>query len=250
MASTMTDKILALAGTELKLVFRNRTVAVSSVLVPIALGLFWAFSLGGSDPRGWTLVIALQLAVTLGMGIYVTATQTVVARRHNLVLKRMRTSGISDTGLLGATVAPSVVLGIGQLVIFAVINAVFGAPLPSSPVPLVLALLAGLALMVAAALATTVVTPSPERAQVTTLPLVFVVLGAAVALLMLPLEGWWQALVALPGAGIGQLVRLAFAPGGEAGGLLPTLLAAFTVLAWAVLFGWFARRRFRWDPRS
>ncbi|MFC5996013.1 ABC transporter permease [Pseudonocardia hispaniensis] len=250
MAGGTIDKILSLAGTELKLLFRNRTVAVSSVLVPIALGLFWALTLGDGGPQAWSLVIALQLAVTLGMGIYVTATQIVVARRHNLVLKRMRTSGISDAGLLVATVAPSVLLGIGQLVIFAVINAMFGAPAPGAPVPLVLAVLAGLALMVAAALATTVVTPSPERAQITTLPLVFVVLGAAVALLMLPVEGWWRALVALPGAGIGQLVRLAFDADAATGGLPAMLLAALTLLAWTVLFGWFAHRRFRWDPRT
>lgn len=249
----MTSKVLALAAAETKLVLRNRTVAVSSVLLPVALGAFWAWSFndGNDNLQITAMVVALQIAVVLGMGIYVTATQTVVARRHSRVLKRMRTSGLSDTGLLAAIIVPSVVIGIVQLAVFAVINAVTGTPLPVEPLPLVIAVLGGLALVVTAALATAVVTPSPERAQITTLPLVFVMLGAAIALVFLPTDGWWQALVAVPGAAIGELTRLAFGGSGGADTVLPPVLAAtVALLAWAAVFGYLALRRFRWDPRT
>ncbi|WP_214370643.1 ABC transporter permease [Pseudonocardia sp. H11422] len=246
-------RVLALAGTELRLMLRNKTVAVSSVALPLALGLFWAFSFSGAEEPGMAaMVIALQLSVVLAMGIYVTATQTVVARRHTRVLKRMRTSGISDAGLLVATVAPAVVLGLGQLVVFGIINVATGTPLPADPFPLLLALLGGLALVVTAALATTVITPSPERAQITTLPLTFVLLGATVLLTMAPDEGWWQAIVAVPGAAIGQLTQLAYRGGTWASGVagLPALLPAVAaLLVWPALFGYLAARRFRWDPR-
>jgi ABC-2 type transport system permease protein len=251
--STEAGRVLALTATEVRLVLRNRTVAVSAIVVPLGLGLFWSFTFGtGGDPASFAVVLALQLAVVLSMGIYVTATLTLVARRHARVLKRMRTSGMSDRGLLLATVAPSVVLGLAQLVVFAVINAATGAPLPVDPVPLVLAVLGGLALVVTAALATTIVTQSPERAQITTLPLTFVLLGAAIVLAIAPLDGWWQALVAVPGAAIGQLAQLTmtgatWAPG--ALGLPAAVPALVALVVWPVVFGVLAMRRFRWDPR-
>lgn len=249
----MTDKILALAASELRVLLRNRTVAVTSVLTPLALGLFWVFTTPADDPAGAALVVALQLAVTFAMGVYVASTLTVVARRRARVLKRMRTSGLSDVGLLVALVTPCVVVGAAQLVVFAAVDVVAGVALPVEPLPLVFALLGGTALAVGAGLATTIVTPSPERAQITTMPLTFVLLGSVVALVLLPTDGAWRALLALPGAGVADLTRLAFTGGAWAAGPagLPALLPAVLALAaWTAAFGWLARRRFRWDDRS
>lgn len=249
-----TSRVLALASTEAKLVLRNRTVAVSSLLLPLGLGIFWAFSFGGDDaPAGGAIILALQLGVVLSMGIYVTATQVLVARRHNGVLKRMRTSSLSDRGLLVATVAPSVLLGIAQLAIFAVFGAVTRTAVPVDVVPLVLAVVGGIVLVVTAAIATAVLTPSPERSQITTLPLTFVLLGGAVATSVIPLDSApFQALALVPGAAVGQLVQLSttgdtWSPG-FAG--IPLVVPAVVALAlWSVVFGRLAVRRFRWDPR-
>jgi ABC-2 type transport system permease protein len=252
-SSTSTSRMLALAGAETRLIMRNRTVAVSSILIPIGLGVFWALTFrGDGGPEAYAVVIALQLAVVLGMGVYVTATQTLVARRQTRVLKRMRTTGLSDAELLLATVAPIVVLGLFQLAVFAVINLLTGVPVPTEPVALAVAILGGLALAVTSALATTIVTPSPERAQITTLPLVFVLLGAAIVLAIAPLGGFWQALVVVPGAAVGQLSQLAMTGGTWAPGLAGLPAAAPALLAsviWPVVFGMLALRKFRWDPR-
>jgi ABC-2 type transport system permease protein len=196
-------------------------------------------------------LVAAQLAVVVGMTIYVTATQTVVARRHSLVLKRMRTSGVPDGGLLAATLTPCVVIALVQLLLFVPFDIYLGVSAPVDPVALVLAALGGLALAVTAALATTVVTASPERAQITTLPMVFVLLGAAVATAVLPVVGWWQALAVVPGAAIGLLVRFAFLGGGwDVTGGLPAMLPALVALVvWPVVFALLARRSFRWEPR-
>jgi len=248
------NKALALAATETKLVLRNKTVAVSSVVLPLALGLFWVFSFGGdADPVSSAVVVALQLAVGLSMGIYVTATQTLVARRHTRVLTRLRTSGLSDTELLVATVAPSVAIGGVQLAIFALINFGSGIPLPADPLALALAMVGGVVLVVTAALATSIVTPSPERAQITTLPLTFVLLGTSIVTVIAPTDGWLQALVALPGAAIGQFTGFAFSGDAWVAGLggLPALLPGLAaLLVWPVIFAVLARRRFRWDPRA
>ncbi|MEJ3655721.1 ABC transporter permease [Actinomycetes bacterium KLBMP 9759] len=251
--ATAGSPVIALAATETKLILRNKTVAVSSMFLPVALGLFWAFTFDSEgDPARQAVVVALQLAVVLGMGIYVTATQTLVARRHSRVLKRMRTTGLTDGGLLTATLAPSVVLGIGQLVIFAVIDAVAGGPLPLDPLALIVGIVGGIALSVTAALATSIVTPTPERSQITTLPLTFVLLGAAIAMAMVPLAGWWHALVLVPGAAMGTLVQIAMngdmwvaGSGGIPAGL-PSLVAT---IAWPIVFAVLASRTFTWDPR-
>ena len=252
-ASTATSRVLALAGAETRLILRNRTVAVSSILVPIGLGVFWAFTFSrNGEPRSSAVVIALQLAVVLGMGVYVTATQTLVARRQSRVLKRMRTTGLTDAELLIATVTPVVLLGFVQLVVFAVVNVLTGVPLPADPVALVLAILSGLAFSITAALATTIVTPTPERSQITTLPLVFVLLGAAIVLAIAPPGSWWQVFVAVPGAAIGQLSQLAMTGGTWApalGGLPAVVPALLASVLWPVVFGVLAKRRFRWDPR-
>lgn len=243
----------ALATTELKLILRNRTAAVSAIVVPLGIGLFWAFTFDtGGDSTRLSVVVALQLAVVLGMTVYVTATQTLVARRQSRVLKRMRTTGLGNAELLVATTAPSAALGIVQLAVFAVIDAVNGTPPPSDPVPLVLAVFGGLALAVAASFATAGVTSTPERAQITTMPIVFVMLGGAVVLTAIPLDSGLQALVLLPGAAVGQLVLLAmtgatWAPGAAG---LPAVVPALLALAlWTTVFAVLAKRMVRWDPR-
>lgn len=247
----MTSKVLTLATTELRLLLRNRTVAFSALGLPLVLGLFWGFTMDAPDAAGAAVLVALQLGVVLAMCVYGSATLTVVARRHARVLTRFRTTGLSDRGLLAATVAPYVVIGVGQVALFGVIDVVAGVPLPADPVPLVLALVGGLAMCVLAALATSIVTSTAEKAQYTTLPLTFTLLGAAVAGAVVPADGLWQMFLVVPGAAVGDLIRLAFeggtwaAPGG-----MPVLLAPLAALAlWIGVFGGVARRRFRWDDR-
>jgi ABC-2 type transport system permease protein len=251
-SATPAGRVLALATAEVRLILRNKTVAVSSLVLPLGLGVLWAFQFGGvDDPARQAVSLSLQLAVALAMGVYFTATQTLVARRHSRVLKRMRTSGLSDRGLLVATLAPSVVLGVVQLVVFAVVNVGTGAPPPVDLAALLLAVVGGLALVVTAALATSIITPSPERAQITTLPLMFVMLGVGVVAAIAPAQGWWGALVIVPGAAVGELAQLAMIGGSWASSdglpaILPPLAAS---VVWPLLLGAVALRRFRWDPR-
>lgn len=255
-APTTTDigRAAALASAEVRLLLRNRTAAISSLLLPVAFGVFFALSFdAGSNPGIWPMVVALQLVLTFTMGVYITITQTVVARRQSRVLKRMRTSSLSDRGVLAATTGPAVAIAVVHLVLYAVIDAVVGVSLPADVVPLLLAVVGGFAVCVTAGFATTVVTPSPERSQITTLPLFFVMFGAAFALPIIPLDSWWQALVLVPGAPIGQLTQLAFTGATWGPGLLglPAVLPALvSLVGWTVLFAALARRHFRWDPRN
>jgi ABC-2 type transport system permease protein len=235
------DRVLALTATELRLIFRNKTVLTSTLAIPLGLGVFMALTGFGSDSGA--SVVAMQLAMVLGLGIYVAATQTLVVRRQSLVLKRLRTSGISDAGLLTATIAPVAVLALAQMVLFVVIDLAIGVPMPSSPFALVLAAVGGLALVVTAALATSVVTPTPERSQITTLPLFFVMIGAAVLLAFLPLDGMLSVLNLVPGAPLGSLANVAY------GGSAFSLMQVVSLVVWPLAFGLLAKRNFRWDAR-
>jgi ABC-2 type transport system permease protein len=242
-SGTAASRTLALATTEILLILRNRTMAVSALVLPLGLGLLWAFQFGSvHDPARQAVSLTLQLAVALAMGVYPTATQTLVARRHARVLKRMRTSGLSDGNLLVATLAPSVLLGVVQLAIFALVDVGAGAQTPNDVLPLVFAVAGGLTLVVAAAVATSIVTPSPERAQITTLPLMLVMLGVGVVAAIAPGHGWWPALMVVPGAAVGELAQLAMTGGNWA----PPVIA---LVAWSLALGALALRHFRWDPR-
>jgi len=248
------NKVLALALTEARLLLRNRTIAVSAIVLPLALGVFFIWNLGsyGDAPQLLATAIAVQLATVIGSTVYATTAQILVSRRYSGVLKRMRTSGISDGGLLVATIAPGVAVAVVQLLLFLPINAAIAAPTVADPLPLVLAAVGGLALAVAAALATTLFTSTPDRAQITTLPLLFVLLGAAIFAVVAPQEGWWQAVIAVPGVAIGQLAEFALAGGTWSAGLggLPAVLPALIALVvWPVVFAVLAHRGFRWDTR-
>ncbi|MFR9803812.1 ABC transporter permease [Pseudonocardia sp. RS010] len=232
------DRVAALVWSELRLILRNRTLLTSVLVVPLALGVFLTVTQIGSP----SYVVAMQLVFALGMGVYVGGTQTLVARRQSRVLKRFRTSGISDGGLLAGTIGPAAVLALAQMVLFALFDVVAGLEVPTAPLALPLAVVGGLALVTTAALATTIVTPSAERAQITTLPLFFVVVGSAVIIAVIPAGGWPDALALLPGGALGALSRVAYgAP------WTPYLLVSLVV--WPLLFGWLAARHFRWDAR-
>ncbi|GAA3248555.1 ABC transporter permease [Pseudonocardia petroleophila] len=254
-STSSASRVLALGAAEVRLLLRNRTAAISSLFLPIAFGVFFAFSFDSGAETGpgiWGMITALQLVLTFTMGVYITITQTMVARRQTRVLKRMRTSSLSDTGVLLATTGPAVAIALVHLALYAVINTLLGAPFPADVVPLVLAVAGGLAVCVTAGFVTSIVTPTPERAQITTLPLFFLMFGAAFVVPMLAVDSWWQALVLVPGAPIGLLTQLAFSGGTWAPGLLglPAALPGIvSLIAWTAAFSVLAQRRFRWDPR-
>lgn len=248
------SRVVALAASEIRLILRNRTVLVTAAVLPLAMGAFFAYSFKANDlgPSGSAMAIAAQISVVLAMGIYVTATQTVVARRHSRVLKRLRTTGMADRDLLTAVMAAPVAIGLVQLAIFVPFNMATGTPAPANMAALAIAVIGGVFLAVTAALATAVITPSPERAQITTLPLTFLMLGGAISTAITVLTGWWEAISLLPGAAIGSFVKFAMVGGmtdpGFAG-LPSVVLPLVSLIVWPVVFAVLALRKFRWDPR-
>lgn len=233
-----------IAGAELRMLTRSVPAVALGVVLPAALGLLivWAEHDTGRAGRGTST--GLQLAVLLALTPYGAGTGTLVSRRVQSVLKRLRTSGASDAAVLTGTLLPSALLTLAQA---AVMVAAGGGRLPGRAWAALAALGAGVAVAALFAVLTSGWTAAPELAQLTTVPLALAFVGGAFWAARTPAAEveWWM--LALPGVPVTQLTRLGWdEPGiGPAGGL--TAAAALLLLA-AVLVP-LAARAVRWDPR-
>jgi ABC-2 type transport system permease protein len=250
-------RIGALATAETRLLARNRTAVVNSVLMPLLLVGFVAV-VGGDEMLGVDLLVAAA-GFTLVFLTYYNLVTTYVARREDLVLQRMRTGELTDAEVLAGTAAPTLLVTAVQIGLVAVGVAVLGRwTAPVDPLLPVLAVLLGAAVMVVLATASTVFTRTPESAQITTLP---VVMGAtALSGLFFPIsvlpEGLATVARLLPLTPVVELLQLGVAGrtwDGEvvAGAELwwAALAPLGVLLAWTAIAGFATARWFRWAPR-
>lgn len=237
--------MFAIARSELRMLIRNRLVAACAVLIPLGLGAVFLFQGLGS---AGVVAAVLQVIVMIAMGVYVTATTTLAARRQTLFLKRLRSGAASDGTIIAGLVLPIVVISLVQVfIVLGVLAAT--STFPVQPWLVVIAVLVTEALFTALALATAGVTNSPEHAQVTTLPVFFVALGVAVWVVFSAgdvsgILQWVQRV--LPGGATAELIVLGWA-GGDLSAV-PLLIAIS--LAWVAVSVFVARSMFRWEPRA
>ncbi|CCH29923.1 ABC transporter permease [Actinosynnema sp. NPDC047251] len=229
--------ITALGVAELKMLLRNRTAAALAFAMPLAMGVWFATSLGA---EAWPVAITLQLLGSMGFTAYVTITTSLTSRRQDLYLKRLRTGAASDAVVLTGVVLPPVLLALVQVVLLLGVSLAAGAPLPQRPELVLLAVVGGVAMSAAAGVATSGITSTAELAQITTGPF-FLALFAG---------GVWAAntsdprALAVPGGGVADLVRVAWGGDGR------PELAALSLLGWTALGCVASLRLFRWDARD
>lgn len=253
-------RTLVLAGAETRLLVRNRTALVNSVLLPLLLvAAVPALGAGDAAAAAGPQLLVAAVGVTLVFLTYYNLVTTFVARRQELVLQRMRTGELTDVEVLVGTAAPTLLVTLGQVALVTAGVAVIGEW--AAPVDVVLplvALLGGAALMVLLALASTAFTRTPESAQITTLPLVMAT--TALSGLLYPLSALPDQVAAvarlLPLTPVVELARLGLA-GRTADGDVVDLAGAWAAapVPLAVLAGWLVvgalvvPRVFRWAPR-
>src|SRR3954462_1220080 len=253
-------RVLALASAEIRLLLRNRTAVVSSLLGPgLLLGSVAAIAVSNGLALNGADFIAKAIGITLIMVAYYNLVTTFVARREELVLQRMRTGELTDAEVLLGTAVPTLLVTVVQVVLVAVGVVVLGKW--SAPVDVVLpllALLGGGALMVVLAAVSTSFTRTVEAAQFTTLPLVLA--ATMLSGLLVPLSGFPYQLAQvfrfLPLLPLIELIRLGLA-GQTWDGHAVDAAGAWAVapVPLAVLAGWLvagtviARLVFRWAPR-
>lgn len=232
----------AIAVAELRMLVRNRLVALSAILIPVA---FAAGMIAFRDLYGGSAIIAPMIVLVIAtLGVYMTPTTTLAARRQNLFLKRLRSTSASDSGILAGLIVPLVVINIVQLGAILVTIAIVGEA-PANPVFLTVTVLAVEAMFLAFALVTAGVTTSAEHAQFTTLPIFMLSLGVS----------FW---IAFTGTAEQTLIKRLL-PGGAAAELITetwtgiaatdALLLLLPTLAWVVVGLVLAPQMFRWEPR-
>lgn len=235
--------MFAIARSEMTQLVRNRLVAASSLFIPLAFSAVLIFN---RENFGGTAVAAALILVTVtAMGTYVTATTTLASRRQNLFLKRLRSTSAKDASILSGLVLPIALVNLVQAGVIVAILSVVGTP-PVGVVAVVAAVVVLELMFVGAAIATAGLTNSPDHAQVTTLPLFVVALGAAMWVGLTGTEELAGVKRLLPGGAVTELIVEGWsgmALHETVSLLLPSL--AFVVAAFAA-----AKSTFRWEPRA
>lgn len=222
------------------------------VLIPIRIN-------NKMDNETTSLFLGLSVALSLLFVVYYNLLSTFVARREELVLKRLRTGECSDTEILGGIAIPAFAISLIVFVVMALLTVVaLGQPMPINPVLLLLAVLGGALVFAALALVTTVITKNSEAAQITSLPIVLICMVGAGFTPLSALPDWaTTALRFTPLAPSYELIRLGW--GGIAyDGQTVDFLTSFgqaalpsgVLVAWVVLAWFIAREYFRWEPRT
>ncbi|MFQ6485314.1 ABC transporter permease [Brachybacterium epidermidis] len=254
-------RLLGLARAELTLLLRNRMQLFTALLLPLSVPfLYLPLARQGGTPEALASGLGTMFVVALLFVVYYNLLSSYVARRQDLVLKRLRTGEASDATVLTATAVPALLIAFVMIgVMGAIATPLLDLPLPAHPAVLVIGLVLGAAVMVPLALATANITRTVEAAQVTSLPLMAVLVigaGAAIPLQMMP--DWFGRLAALvPSAPITAMVRLGWLGIDAEGAALSTgevwvqtAQQTGILLVWLILGILFVRSHFRWEPRG
>ena len=183
-------RIGALSRAEALLLRRNPMALLTALGTPIVgVALLNALPPSGSVPLPGAGIAVTLTAFALLFPLYYNLVTTLVARREELVLKRLRSSECSDAEILIGAGAPAMTIAWGQATVGVVAaTTVLGMALPVNPVLVIVAVLLGTVVFVLLAAVSTAVTRTVEMAQLSTLPVVVVsmVLGGLFPPDMLP----------------------------------------------------------------
>ncbi|KJY37924.1 ABC transporter permease [Streptomyces sp. NRRL S-495] len=262
--STVVRRLLALGRAEGVLLLRNRTALFTAVLLPVLLvgGLKNVLDQQAESSPGLdvdSLLVNGAVGMVLAFVVYYNLTAAYVARRGELVLKRLRTGEARDIEILVGTAVPSVGLALLMCGVIGVVGATaLDLTAPVNPLLLVVGLALAVATLMALAAVSSAFTRTVESAGITTMPVLLITqFGSG---LFVPLEVMPERLAdicrLLPATPAFQLVRVGWfgtdgsaAPTGFAGTWATAAPHLVTGSVWLALAVWGAVRYFRWEPR-
>ncbi|MBD0670869.1 ABC transporter permease [Streptomyces sp. CBMA156] len=252
-----------------KVFWRNRRSTFIGFLLPVLLTLAVAAPLRGREIAGVPAAgyVALGFVGFALVTVFINLLNGLVARRDDLVLKRLRGTEVPPGAVLaGQFGAAGAVLLVQTVLLGALAVGWFGAPLPADPLLLLVFLAAGFALFALLAAALSGLTPSAEAAPLVATPVLLLSMFAGgVATPLGSLPGWLQAPAhALPLTPVVEGLRTAWfgrAFGAETwsgpplpelglfGGWPHTAGSLALLAAWTAGAAMLTRRLFRWEPR-
>lgn len=236
-----------LALVELKLLLRGRITALAVVGAPVLVAGLTL--LGKPEPAAWGLLLASNVMLLTVISTYLVSLTVFTARRQSFVLKRLRTSSLSDRALFAGMLSPVVVVGLGQVVVYLVFCVAIGAPLPSAPFLVVVGVVSCVAVATALGVATACLSRSVEVTQMTGTPVTLAAVGS-LFLTGSPSAALAGVGLALPFAGPGDLVARGWAAGLTLGDVPVVPLDLASTVLWLAVAGLVISRAFRWEPRS
>ncbi|MGW1620645.1 ABC transporter permease [Streptomyces sp. NPDC002172] len=252
MNTVVTARLRALSRAELLLFGRNRSAVLTALLMPLVLPVTVQPAIGQAGLKGirlGTLTLTAAIGFSFLFAVYSSLVGAFVARREELVLKRLRTGELSDAEILTGTALPALCLGLAQALLLAIgCTVLLDAGTPRAPYLTLLGLVLGLLLSAVLAALTAAFTRTTESAQITAAPLVLVsMMGSGIAV---PADVLPHRVAAvcelLPLSPAVRLVRAGWTGELSAGQALGAVL---TALAWTVVAVFAVRRWFRWEPR-
>lgn len=260
-------RFMALARAETLQFVRNKTLLINAAVVPIAFALVMYFVQSGNDEASKVDAAATAMEYFLLFALmfvqYYTVLSMVTTRRDEGVLKRLRTGESRDVEILSASSFPGAVLTIVFTVVIAVLLMVLGAPGPVNVVPIIVAVLLGLAVVSGLALVTSGFTKNAEAAQITSLPVIVLLFASMGLFRQLYPEAVTEIVDRTPFALIFDLAQYGWAgntmmdrisadgaaPLSSGEVLAETWQMMLILVVWAVVCLWAGAKYVRWDIR-
>ena len=252
------SRTIALARAELTQFLRNPTLLFTSLLFPLGLpvAMFALSSAGGDKAFAASLALETSILTTVLMVVYYSVLSMSTTRRDEKVLKRLRTGEAKDSDILLAIAAPSSLLAVVLMVLAPIFLIVLGAPAPVTVVPLLVAVLVGIAVSAALGFLTSAFTMNAEAAQITSLPVMILAIASQSTFRALMPEQVTRIIDRTPFALMGDLAHLAWSGTTVTGGFKPldtgAALAAATapmlmLALWAVALLVLVPRAMKWE---
>ncbi|MEU5399812.1 ABC transporter permease [Streptomyces sp. NPDC005963] len=249
-----TGRLAALGRAEWTLLIRNRSALFVALLMPLIMVVATKSSLDELD-LGKAGMSVVEASMTAGIGlvlllvIHLNLVSAYVARREELVLKRLRTGEVPDHEILVGTALPAVGLALTQCVLLLAGGVlVMDLSAPRRPDLLIAGIVIGAVLLTALAAVTATVTRTVESAQITTMPMFLV--SVAGSGLLVPLEVMPEKMASvcelLPVTGVMTLVRAGWLGGADSADVMR---AVVITLVWTALSVFAVSKWFRWEPR-
>ncbi|GGS64368.1 hypothetical protein GCM10010156_24300 [Planobispora rosea] len=240
-----------------RLFWRDRAALSTSVLLFLGLGIGLPLLMDKLRPGSLDLLVDQHvgvLAMVLVISTFNQIAVTVTARRDQLLLKRLRTTGLGDGSIVGGEVGNLVLQStLLAAVISGVLYATTSLPVPRDLLLFALAVVLGSAVLCLLGVAFTPLVPRAELAAVMVMPF-FMLAGlgsGGFGPMTQLLPDWAGTLLGfLPTSAMAELIRVAYAADGTlAGDLSAAAVPALNLAVWTAIALLTITRWFRWEPR-